>query len=312
MLAGWQARGVANADKLDETTRTLIAYGVGRQSGTPPYTEFFAYWMELRAAFDAEVLIDSWDTLWVLNYLDHRIDGFAPGDAFRDAATPVAEIEYDLDDFAGTLNASRQARKGAEQVANGIQGKVPRGRARATACLSMELLLRPVSDRAALIARFGIPQKPRQWQPLGNARRAQLIEIAASFDKTGRTGARAARPATPAVAVTPFAEVEFASALRPAPRPTRNKRQNGNGGSKKIDYRRRQDRNTEIGHLCEEFALAYERWRLASYPSLAAKVERVSLDDDTLGYDIKSFETDGRDRLLEVRAPKVRLQPASS
>lgn len=304
VLVGWRARGVANAEKLDETARTLIAYGIGRQLRVSPYIEFFAYWSELRAVFDAEALIDSWDALFTLNYLDHRIDSFAPGDAYRDEAIPVAEIEYDLDDFAADAAAGDRARKGAGQVARGIQGKVPRGRARATACLAMELLLRAPPDRAALLTRFGIPLRPRQWEQLDDPRRAQLLQIAASFDVAPVTAAaKASNATTPAVAAADqkLAEVDFASTLKPVPRPIKGKGTKNKGGSKKTDYKRRQERNGEVGRLCEEFALAYERWRLKDHPKLAGKVQQVSLEDDTLGYDIRSYEADGSDRFVEVK-----------
>lgn len=49
-------------------------------------------------------------------------------------------------------------------------------------------------------------------------------------------------------------------------------------------------------------AFAYEKWRLAEYPELAAKIVHASLEDDTLGYDVMSFETDGRVRYVEVKA----------
>lgn len=303
VLVGWRARGVANAEKLDETARTLIAYGIGRRLSASPYTEFFAYWSELRAVFDAKALIDSWDALFTLNYLDHRIDGFAPGDAYRDDAIPVAEIEYDLDDFTANLTASDLARKGAGQVARGIQGKVPRGRARATACLAMELLLRAPSDRAPLLGRFGVPLRPRQWEQLDGVRRTQLLEIAASFDTASVTTAPKAKiaiPAGDAGELTP-AQIDFASALKPAPRPIKSKAAKSKGGPKKIDYKRRQERNGEVGRLCEEFALDYERWRLREQPELSKKVQQVSLEDDTLGYDIRSFEADGSDRFVEVK-----------
>lgn len=304
VLAGWQMQGVATADKLDETERTLIAYGIGRQLRALPFSEYFTYWSELRAVFDAEALIDSWDALFAVNYMDHRIDGFAPGDAFRDDATPVAQIEYDLDELAVGATASARARKGAGQVARGIQGKVPRGRARATACLSMELLLRAPSDRPELLMRFGVPLRPRQWQPIDDARRARLLKIAGSFDAKTDVANVSGRGQIAPVIVTAKPKsvlIDFASALKPVPRPTRKRVVISKSSPKKTDYKQRQERNSEVGRLGEEFALAFEHWRLTAHPKLAAKIKQVSLDDDTLGYDIRSYEIDGSDRFVEVK-----------
>lgn len=304
VLARWRAAGVANSDKLDEAIRTVIVYGTAREMGAEPYASFLSYWGELRAAFDSAALIDGWDNLFTLNYLDHRIDDFAPGDAFRDEGIRVADIVYDLDTFAGEQGASERARKGASQVRRGITGKVPRGRARATCCLAMELLLRPPEARAALVACFGLPLRPHEWKPFAAGRAAALLEVVARFDGFVTVGGA---PATETVEVVhkpdvPTEPYDFAKALQAVPKRAKSKRGTGSGGSKKTDYARKQERNSEIGQLGETFALEYERWRLREYPELAKKIVHVSIDDDTLGYDIKSFETDGRPRYVEVKA----------
>jgi hypothetical protein len=304
VLANWRAAGVANSDKLDEAIRTVIVYGTAREMGVEPYVSFLAYWAELRAAFDPAALIDGWDNLFTLNYLDHRIDDFAPGDAFRDEGIRVADIVYDLDIFVRERGASEQVRKGASQVRRGIEGKVPRGRARATCCLAMELLLRPPEARTALVARFGLPLRPHDWKRFAADRAATLLKVVARFDGlVTAVGAPAAK--TIEVADKPDAPIEpydFASALQAVPKRAKSKRVTGSGGPKKVDYVRKQERNSEVGQLGEAFALEYERWRLSKYPELVKNIVHVSLDDDTLGYDIKSFETDGRPRYVEVKA----------
>lgn len=304
VLERWRAAGVANRDKLDETARSVIVYGTAREMRAEPYITFIAYWSELRAAFDAAALIDGWDNLFTLNYLDFRIDGFAPGDAFRDEGIRVADIVYDLDVFADEQGATERVRKGARQVRSGIAGKVPRGRARATCCLAMELLLRRPEERNALVARFGVPRRPHNWGKFGSDRAEMLLKITAGYDGSV---AVADKPAIePAETVkspeAQMAEYDFSSALQPVPKRTKSNKAKGVSGPKKIDYSRKQERNTAVGQLGEAFALAYERWRLAEHPELAEKIVHVSLEDDTLGYDIKSFETDGRVRYVEVKA----------
>jgi hypothetical protein len=60
----------------------------------------------------------------------------------------------------------------------------------------------------------------------------------------------------------------------------------------------------ENGHIGEEFVLNYERRRLrrAGKKGLAGKVKWVSQKSTCEGYDILSFELDGRKRLIEVKA----------
>jgi hypothetical protein len=71
-----------------------------------------------------------------------------------------------------------------------------------------------------------------------------------------------------------------------------------------INYLERESRNASLGAAGEALALEVEHRRLwdAGHKQLAAKIEHVSRSQgDGLGYDILSFETDGRDRLIEVK-----------
>lgn len=70
------------------------------------------------------------------------------------------------------------------------------------------------------------------------------------------------------------------------------------------DYLDREARNTSLGRAGEEFVVNYERWRLISSNSnrLADKVEHVaSTRGDGLGYDVLSYDTTGKERLIEVK-----------
>lgn len=74
--------------------------------------------------------------------------------------------------------------------------------------------------------------------------------------------------------------------------------------SPKTDYLAREARNASLGSAGEEFALQFEHFRLWTIgeKGLADKVEHVSkTKGDGLGYDILSFETDGRERFIEVK-----------
>jgi hypothetical protein len=73
---------------------------------------------------------------------------------------------------------------------------------------------------------------------------------------------------------------------------------------RKFDPVERDLRNRSLGRAGEEFVLAIEKKKLEKFqrPDLLKKVRWVSADDgDGAGYDILSFEPDGRERLIEVK-----------
>lgn len=72
----------------------------------------------------------------------------------------------------------------------------------------------------------------------------------------------------------------------------------------KRDYLAREALNRSLGLAGEEFVVHYEHWRLIQLgkPLLADRVNHVSKSKgDGLGYDVLSFETDGKERLIEVK-----------
>lgn len=73
------------------------------------------------------------------------------------------------------------------------------------------------------------------------------------------------------------------------------------------DYLAREARNRNLGLLGEEFVFRYEEARLirAGYENLASQIKHVSKErGDGDGYDILSFETSGKERLIEVKTTK--------
>lgn len=71
-----------------------------------------------------------------------------------------------------------------------------------------------------------------------------------------------------------------------------------------INYLEREARNAALGRAGEQFVINYERARLirAGREALADAIEHVpSTQGDGLGFDIKSYEPDGSDRLIEVK-----------
>ncbi|WP_222845151.1 DUF3883 domain-containing protein [Vreelandella nanhaiensis] len=72
----------------------------------------------------------------------------------------------------------------------------------------------------------------------------------------------------------------------------------------KRDYLARETRNRELGLAGENLVIRFEQHRLikAGKEKLAECVEHVAITQgDGLGFDIRSFEPDGRDRLIEVK-----------
>lgn len=74
--------------------------------------------------------------------------------------------------------------------------------------------------------------------------------------------------------------------------------------ARKYDVAERDARNRLLGRAGEERVLVHERASLlsAGRPDLAERIRWVShVDGDGAGYDILSFDLDGRDRLIEVK-----------
>lgn len=74
-----------------------------------------------------------------------------------------------------------------------------------------------------------------------------------------------------------------------------------------VNYLEREARNRSLGEAGEMFVLRYEQARLAAAGAerLAAQVEHTSrVHGDGAGYDILSFDTSGRERLIEVKTTK--------
>lgn len=71
-----------------------------------------------------------------------------------------------------------------------------------------------------------------------------------------------------------------------------------------VNYLEMEARNRSLGLAGEEFAVSIEHRRLweGGHRNLADRIEHVSRTrGDGLGYDILSFETNGRERLIEVK-----------
>lgn len=83
--------------------------------------------------------------------------------------------------------------------------------------------------------------------------------------------------------------------------------------TKKTDYEKEARKLRRLGDRGEKIVLDMEKKRLrkAGEVELAKKVRRVSLESDSYGYDILSFDEDGTERLIEVKASRSKVGNAN-
>ena len=89
-----------------------------------------------------------------------------------------------------------------------------------------------------------------------------------------------------------------------SPNPTETTRAKRNNG--KTDYEKKQRLNKKLGDRGEKIVMDLEKSRLsnAGRNDLANKIKRVSLKSDAFGYDIVSFDENGIERYIEVKATR--------
>ena len=79
------------------------------------------------------------------------------------------------------------------------------------------------------------------------------------------------------------------------------------GSPPMTDFLERESRNSSLGEAGEKFVISYEKARLiaSGKDSLARGVEQISkTQGSAAGYDIRSYELDGKDRLIEVKTTR--------
>ena len=159
---------------------------------------------------------------------------------------------------------------------------------------------------SAVMLELGFPYL-RGYKPRSNFQRSRLL------DEVERQVTRlplldeAALVAVQQPAVVAECE-DFSKVLAPAPRTETTVREPqkayGQRTAIRRDYLEREARNRSLGLAGEQFAIRFEQWRLAELGAgqLAGRVKHVSKEQgDGLGFDILSFETDGRERFIEVK-----------
>lgn len=158
---------------------------------------------------------------------------------------------------------------------------------------------------SAVMLELGYPYI-RGYQPRSNFQRTLLVDevLRQVVLQTALDVLTLSAVERPAVAAD---RTDFARVLSDAPRTERVVRESSPAYLRapvRRDYFAREAQNRSLGHAGELFALDFERWRLVQQGAghLAEKVKHVSVDEgDGLGYDLRSFEPDGRERFIEVK-----------
>lgn len=164
---------------------------------------------------------------------------------------------------------------------------------------------------SAILIELGYPYVDG-YKPRGNYQellREVVVSRLASDPSISHDAAKAVaepEPVTPAV-------MDWTSVHVKAPSPERDRerfyerRSPGTSPVRGTNYLEREASNASLGAAGEEFVLQFEHARLwaSGARGLAERIEHVSRTrGDGLGYDILSFEEDGRERLIEVKTTR--------
>ena len=158
---------------------------------------------------------------------------------------------------------------------------------------------------SAVLIELGFPSL-QGYKPRGNFQRDGLVDVVSEqvaqmpvLDKAAELSADMPADVPESILFAKLLAQPPVRQLRvEEPRPTYARR------AVKRDYFERESRNRSLGKAGELFIVQYEQWRLANLGAgrLADKVEHVaSTQGDGLGYDVLSFEPDGRERFIEVK-----------
>ena len=158
----------------------------------------------------------------------------------------------------------------------------------------------------AVMLQLGFPPL-RGYQPRNNFQKS-LVEAVTSQVQTRPLLDEAAEAAVQRPAAR-YEEFNFEGVQTDAPKHDHQVRVEEEvrhyfAGPVRRDYLEREARNRSLGLSGEVLALQFEKWRLREMGAtdLANKVEHVAATrGDGLGYDILSFDVDGRERYVEVK-----------
>lgn len=163
---------------------------------------------------------------------------------------------------------------------------------------------------SAVLIELGLPYIPG-YKPRGNYQQLLRDEIVERVKADADLEATVAKVVEEPVAFV-SQEVDLSSVIVPIPEKQRRDRAYERPGeipgvARRVNYLEREARNASLGLAGEQFVLEVEHRRLWEGGSrrLADRIEHVSQTrGDGLGYDILSFDQDGRERLIEVKTTR--------
>lgn len=147
------------------------------------------------------------------------------------------------------------------------------------------------------------------YKPLGNYQgllREVVLEQLSIRDET-RALIETEVARVPDVPALPDLSAIWDDPPKPRPGMDRTRKAPATAARAPVDYLAMEARNAALGLAGEQFVLQLEQLRLerAGLGRLASRVSHVSVErGDGLGYDILSYETDTRERLIEVKTTK--------
>ncbi|WP_417605079.1 DUF3883 domain-containing protein [Oceanimonas baumannii] len=163
---------------------------------------------------------------------------------------------------------------------------------------------------SAVLVGMGIPYI-NGYKPRGNYQREHLPDVVFSF-VAERFGLHEKLESDSKAVPSEVPSFNINKVLEDAPQLTNNPSElvmetKAGYRPKNINYLEREARNQAMGDLGEKFVLDYERQRLEvlGMGSLVGGIEHVAdTKGPSAGYDIRSYNSDGTDRFIEVKATK--------
>lgn len=158
---------------------------------------------------------------------------------------------------------------------------------------------------SAVMIELGFPHIPGYKQRRNFQRQALFEEVTRQISTRPQLE-EAARKAVELPAEAPLIERFDAVRVEPPPLELKVRERDAFRPSalSQRDYLAREARNQSLGLAGEEFVVQYERWRLiqCGHDRLADRIEHTSrVCGDGAGYDVLSFEEDGRERFIEIK-----------
>lgn len=159
---------------------------------------------------------------------------------------------------------------------------------------------------SAILMEFGYPYI-FGYKPLGNYQ-SLLYEVVADRISSDSSFSAIVQQAVEEPANIPTVEDLLSRLDSPpepyTPAPTAERSEPSRRVRPAINYLEREARNASLGRAGEEFVLNFERARLIrlGQESLADQVEHIAVTEgDGAGFDVRSFDADGRDLFIEVK-----------